>query len=578
MLDQMLHMPGLGFNPKSLFRTGDQGVFYDTSDFSTMFQDRNGVTPCTAAGQTVGMRLDKRLGALGNLGPELMPKTSSWVSGDWTMDPAFSVAAGNLVVDNNAQATQGFARPSTSILTADKWYEIRATVANVVTLGQCSFRLLPISGSTGAVTGPNLVAGENIWRVQNTGSLVRPGFRVPSNASVTNLSITNVTVKEIPGNHWAANSDAARPLLGRIPFSGRRNLQSYSEAVGSWLGSIRTTTTSNATTDVNGELTADRVFVNSTNASGGVAQPYATAHTGNCTWSIDFKYSNSQWVMLRIGVHRAWFDILNGVLGATSGTVASRTIVPLVNGWFRCTITADPASSTVWYLYPATDANSTDAGTLNQGSFVARSQVELGSTETPYQKVVTSADVTEAGQRDCWHLLHDGTDDGGVTNTIDFTATDEMTVCVGLRKLSDASIGCVAETSTLMSTNDGCVLLLAPQTTATADASFASKGTSQATSIGEGIAAPITTVMTGISKISTPVATLRSNGVQVSTTSASQGTGNYISHPLYTGRRGNATAPFNGREFAMLVINRLLTANELASLERWMGQRAGVTI
>ena len=55
--------PGSGgaaaFDPASLFSSGEQGVWYDPSDFSTMFQDSAGTTPVTAVGQPVGKILDK---------------------------------------------------------------------------------------------------------------------------------------------------------------------------------------------------------------------------------------------------------------------------------------------------------------------------------------------------------------------------------------------------------------------------------------------------------------------------------------------------------------------------------------
>ena len=43
----------------ALFSAGEQGVWYDPSDFSTMFQDAAGTTPVTAVGQPVGRILDK---------------------------------------------------------------------------------------------------------------------------------------------------------------------------------------------------------------------------------------------------------------------------------------------------------------------------------------------------------------------------------------------------------------------------------------------------------------------------------------------------------------------------------------
>ena len=47
------------WSPSSLFANGEQGVWYDQSDFSTMFQDSAGTTPVTAVEQPVGKILDK---------------------------------------------------------------------------------------------------------------------------------------------------------------------------------------------------------------------------------------------------------------------------------------------------------------------------------------------------------------------------------------------------------------------------------------------------------------------------------------------------------------------------------------
>jgi hypothetical protein len=47
------------FSPLSLFASGEQGVWYDPSDFSTLFQDSAGTTPVTAVEQPVGKILDK---------------------------------------------------------------------------------------------------------------------------------------------------------------------------------------------------------------------------------------------------------------------------------------------------------------------------------------------------------------------------------------------------------------------------------------------------------------------------------------------------------------------------------------
>lgn len=47
------------WTPRRLFAAGEQGAWYDPSDFSTLYQDSAGTTPVTAVGQPVGLLKDK---------------------------------------------------------------------------------------------------------------------------------------------------------------------------------------------------------------------------------------------------------------------------------------------------------------------------------------------------------------------------------------------------------------------------------------------------------------------------------------------------------------------------------------
>lgn len=50
---------GFGWSPARLFVSGEQGVWYDPSDLSTLFQDSAGTTPAFTDGDPVGLILDK---------------------------------------------------------------------------------------------------------------------------------------------------------------------------------------------------------------------------------------------------------------------------------------------------------------------------------------------------------------------------------------------------------------------------------------------------------------------------------------------------------------------------------------
>lgn len=162
-----------------------------------------------------------------------------------------------------------------------------------------------------------------------------------------------------------------------------------------------------------------------------------------------------------------------------------------------------------------------------------------------------------------YYLEFDGVDDQLVTPAINFTTTDEMTTWAGLRKLSDAAIGCVIET-----TGDGIVGLNAPSAAAANYRSY-SRGTVTVspTYTNAAVAAPNTSTLTLLSKISTDVATLRQNGAQVASLANDQGAGNYANIAYYIGRRSSNTAPLNGHLYCLGMRGKLTAGGDLTNLE-----------
>lgn len=173
-----------------------------------------------------------------------------------------------------------------------------------------------------------------------------------------------------------------------------------------------------------------------------------------------------------------------------------------------------------------------------------------------------------------YHLTFDGSNDSLATASIDFSGTNKVSVFAGIRKLSDATIGMVLELSATVSANNGTFRLTSPDNTTASTHQFASKGTlaTSATSAGT-FAAPITNVLTGIGDISGDVSRLRINGSQVAQTLTDQGTGNYGNYPLYIGRRNNATLPYNGRLYSLIVRGAQSTDAQIASTETWVNNK-----
>lgn len=171
-------------------------------------------------------------------------------------------------------------------------------------------------------------------------------------------------------------------------------------------------------------------------------------------------------------------------------------------------------------------------------------------------------------------LTFNGVSTVGATGSINFTATDKVTVVAGLRKLSDAAVGLVVDLGFGPGgSSNGSFSLTAPASVA-ANAQFASRGTSNATINHNGLTSPVSLVLTGAGDISAPNVSLRANadaGVSASTT---QGTGNYGTYPLNFGMRSGAI-PLNAILYALSVRGAASNAAIVAAGEAWANSKTG---
>jgi hypothetical protein len=235
-----------------------------------------------------------------------------------------------------------------------------------------------------------------------------------------------------------------------------------------------------------------------------------------------------------------------------------------------------PGSYTV-YILPGVEINFLRNSTTFNGAIDNVSVREIPGYHrvqaTPSQAAKYKTDGTLH-----W-LLYDGTDDGNVTPTINW-GTDEVAICAGVTKSSDAAAGTVAEFSGSVFATNGAFGLDAPGgTPASEQYVWGARGTTARFAIAAtGFTAPTTNVLTCLSDISADQTILRADGVQVAQNTADLGAGNFGNHPLYFGRRGGASRPFNGKEHQTVIRSRLLSASELAKLETFVAAKTGVIL
>lgn len=162
------------------------------------------------------------------------------------------------------------------------------------------------------------------------------------------------------------------------------------------------------------------------------------------------------------------------------------------------------------------------------------------------------------------------------SSAIDFTGTDSMSVFAGAKSETDAT-QMIGELSTNSGGNAGTFRV---GSFAGDQWRYASRGTSSLVNANaNGYTPPLTSVLTGLSDISDPVVTIRVDGVQEASSTASQGSGNYGNHVLNVGARNNGgNFQLNGFIYGLIIRGATSSAAEIASAETYVAGKTGVSL
>ncbi|MCO8081990.1 LamG domain-containing protein [Acinetobacter lwoffii] len=193
-------------------------------------------------------------------------------------------------------------------------------------------------------------------------------------------------------------------------------------------------------------------------------------------------------------------------------------------------------------------------------------------TTSASRPILRKNDVTGAN-----YLEFDGSDDFLQTNSVDFTAVDEMTVIAAIRGIGGALNSIVIESSPSGFATNGSFGVRYPGIIGNT-LTFTSRGTAYAqVNAGSNLIPPQSLVLTGSAKISTSVMSIRANGVAYSET-LSQGSGNYGNYPLYIGRRAGTSLPLNGHLYGIIGIGKLIPESDVKRIEQGLAKFLGVTL
>lgn len=174
-------------------------------------------------------------------------------------------------------------------------------------------------------------------------------------------------------------------------------------------------------------------------------------------------------------------------------------------------------------------------------------------------------------------LKFDGIDDGYVTPSIDFTSTDKVTVIAAVRKLSDATTAIICELSANLNNNTGSFYFSAPPSSGFPKFGAVVKGVTPGNVESGTLTAPASAVTSLPVNLLANSLQLKVNGITTSN-GASLGGGKFGNYPLYIGRRGGTSLPFNGQIYALLVIGKLLDDATIQRIEKEFAKYVGVTL
>lgn len=250
----------------------------------------------------------------------------------------------------------------------------------------------------------------------------------------------------------------------------------------------------------------------------------------------------------------------------TAGTIKLKAIIPLgFSGGLYCRLNSPTAGSYV--------------------DFDNVSIKELAGNHAYQTQAAMRPLLQRNATTGAYYLAFDGSDDFLVTNSIDFTSTDKISLFVGVRKLSDfTAFPLIVETGD-NATVLGSFHLYANASTTRRGYAFAATGATQVwRSMAGDYASPDSAVITAFPNLSAAgslAVKLRRNGVNqtlVGGGGAVTGGGNFGNLPLYIGRRAGASLPFNGHIYGLIGVGKLASDTETASIEKELAKRAGVTL
>jgi hypothetical protein len=585
------------FSVLNWFAKGEQGAWYDPSDLTSLFQESTGVTPMAAVGtvadQPVGLMLDKSKGLA--LGAELVTNgdggtfdssiagitatSGANVSRDTTVFPLGGLKVISAGVNSGA-LIQSFT------MVVGQQYKVTATLYAPSTNTSSNSASLSFNPVGGPISDGVQVSIENtaqtlmfVFTATSTSHniygwvLDKRGLAWGAVGDVAYFD--NISVKQIAGNHAFQATSANRPIL-----SARVNLLTKTEdfsdgaawsisevtAIGGTLTEVSTSNQHQMYRQVT--VAANNSIQLAVKLSSGTRR-YVQVILNNSTNNMGITVDTVGWV------------ITNTVTDATWTATSPATLILNSDGTYTATIFGSCTTANPYIiLCGATSATGALRPTyIGTGATIITKGIDLRPTNSgallpPYQRVNTASDYDSVGFP--LYLKCNGSSSAMSTNSIDFTATDKMTVVTGVRKLSDAARGLIFEFGSAGIL--GGFFVGAPPAASDPRYSCQFIGTSSSGGTSSGVhIAPETNVVTVTDTISDSLTQIRINAALEASNATLQGTGNFGNYPLYLFARAGTSLFFNGQFYGAIIRGAQSDTASVTQTENYMATKTGIT-
>ena len=339
--------------------------------------------------------------------------TTGWTNAPSYLLDTFELDAGRLHIENTAGTTQAAYTDDNISLVAGKIYRFTAELEKAGGSDNWEIDIRTQGAGTTRYSLTTTATTETLQVIfvatQTENTAIQITTRNTFEGYIDNVSVKEVTFDESdgtltlfehPDNIPRVEWDAQRNRLGLLVEESRTNLiyQSEDFTDSNWVSNAMLAfgsgSTSNAIAAPDGTTTADLIVPDTTSSNSHWIRHGVAGETIGNDYTISVYVKAAGYTTCSLRMVGTDAPITNFDLSAETTDQSAATITNVGNGWYRCTLTGEATSTTVWhYVYPNQQA--TFAGDGTSGIYIWGAQLEEGSFPTSYIKT-TGATATRS--------------------------------------------------------------------------------------------------------------------------------------------------------------------------------------